>query len=401
MPTTPFIFERYGPALEQQEFVCIPSITVNLYLSGKRGTKSSKTGDTCEVSVVIPKVEATFQLAYVYSLLLAVQCIKNLLPRTPPNHAVKTKAPSELKVKIKIVIPTVQVMFVLRTHWLALRIDDINSEGLPGRSPTLQLGKLTVWACLSRIHNWEDERGDKWEDARLRIAYCYIFADFVTDASVTAKAIHHLTRIMAHRMYTPMPIPEAEGPKHVLGIIVRLGCLYIEAADDPRERNDRESAFKAKVAAMYQAESQVPSGSAAEKDSQFGGEHSVSIDQARRRLDEVHELDWALRLREIRQKHSKSEAINQLLRRKYAKKGPGAKPSSAYRAPEAPKPSRKTIAKVRSGVRFGVGSASERAYGDECHTCAGTAFQGSADILRSVHIIKGNRKKRHQFLGPR
>ncbi|KAG6911191.1 hypothetical protein DXG01_003058 [Tephrocybe rancida] len=364
----PFIFERDDPALEQQEFVCIPSITVNLCLSGKRGTKSSKTGDTCEVSVVIPEVKATFQLAYVYSLLLAIQCIKNLLPRTPPNHAVKTKAPSELKVKIKAVAPTVQVMFVLRTQRLALRIDDIDFEGLPDRSPKLQLGKLTVWACLPRrIHNWEDERGDKWEEficlrslhaswvthdsptisldgesARLRIPYGYVFADFVTDASVTAKAIRHLTRITAHRMYTPMPIPEAEGPKYVPSITVRLGCLCIEAADDPFEgnlaviwrcgknagiqRNDRESAFKAKVAAIYQAESQVPSGSAAEKDFQFGGEHSVSIDEARRRLDEVHELDWTLRLREIRQKHSKSEeAINQLLRGKHAKKGPGAK----------------------------------------------------------------------------
>lgn len=49
-------------------------------------------------------------------------------------------------------------------------------------------------------------------------------------------------------------------------------------------------------------------------------------------------------------------------------------PSFVYRTPETSNPFRKIIAKVRSGVRFGVGFVLERACGDECNTCSGSAF---------------------------
>ncbi|KAG6857080.1 hypothetical protein H0H87_009641 [Tephrocybe sp. NHM501043] len=367
----PFIFERDDPALEPQEFLSIPRISVGLCLSGKRGTAApSKAGDACDVSVVIPEVKATFQLAYVYSAMLAVQCIKSFLPKPSPDHVVAAKPPSELKVQIKTVIPTVQIMCVLQTQQLAARIDDIEFRGVPDRSPAVELNKLAVWACLPhRSNKWEEERGVKWEEficlrslhvswglahlspsislngesARLRIPYGYIFADLITDATVIAKAIRHLIRITAHHAYTPMSTPEPEEPKHIPKITVHLRCICIEAADDPFESNlaviwrcgkdavqprmDREAAFHAKVAAIYQTESQVPSGSSeGEKDFEFGGEHSVSIDEARRRLDEVHTLDWTLRLRTLRQTQSRSEeSINQTFRGKYGKKGPGSK----------------------------------------------------------------------------
>ncbi|KAG6854824.1 hypothetical protein C0991_012014 [Blastosporella zonata] len=380
----PYIFERDEPVLKPQEFLCIPNIAVDLCLSGKRGTVSSKAGDTCNVSLVIPEVKATFQLAYVYSAMLAVQCIKSVLPKSSPNHTAKARPASELKVKIKAVVPTVQVMCVLRTQRLVARIDDIEFNAPPDRSSTAQLGNLIVWVCLPhQINKWDDEGGDKWaeficlrslhaswvpfhgspsvsldgESARMRIPYGYNFADFVTDAIVVSKAIRHLTHITPHHTYTPMPMPEPEGPKHVPRITVRFSCLCLEAEDDPFETNlaviwrcgqdaakqriDRESAFQAKVAAIYQAESQVPSGSTeAEKDYEFGGEHSVSIDEARRRLDEVHALDWTLRLRNLRLTQSRSEeSVDQTLRGKHAKKGPGSKvPNLVEVSPRAKTP---------------------------------------------------------------
>ncbi|KAG6869279.1 hypothetical protein C0993_000032 [Termitomyces sp. T159_Od127] len=237
----------------------------------------------------------------------------------------------------------------------------------------LSIPSITVdlfWVCLPRrVMKWEDERGERWEEficfqtlqgslasshvspsisvngesARLRIPYGYVFADLVTDAGVTMKAVRHLSRITAQHRYTPMPTPEPEEAKHFPRIVVHLRCLCLEAADDPFESNlsviwrcgynaakqrmDREEAYKAKVAAIYQTESQVPSGSAEHgADYHFGGDHSVSIGEARRRLDEVHELDWSLRLRDLRQVQSKSgEAMNQLLRGKHTKKDAASK----------------------------------------------------------------------------
>ncbi|KAG6896107.1 hypothetical protein C0992_010276 [Termitomyces sp. T32_za158] len=367
----PFVFERDDPALEKQEFLSIPSITIDLCLSGKRGATHSKAADTCDVSVVVPDVKVIFQLSYVYSLMLAAHCIKNVLPKLPSTRAVKPKPPSDLRTKINIVVSTVQIRSELQSQRLVARIDDIDIHAPPERPPSVQLSKFVVCVCLPRrIMKWEDERGERWEEficfqtlqaslasshaspsisvngesARLRIPHGYVFADFLTDAVVTMKAMRHLSRMTAQHRYTPMPMPEPEEPKHILKTVVHLRCLCLEAADDPFESNlsvlwrcgynaakqrmDREEAFKAKVAAIYQMESQIfPSGSAErEADYQFGGDHSVSIREARRRLDEVHELDWSLRLRDLRQVHSKSdEAMNQLLRGKRTKKDSGLK----------------------------------------------------------------------------
>ncbi|KAG6821618.1 hypothetical protein H0H93_000127 [Arthromyces matolae] len=361
----PHLFERDDPTFAKQEFLTIPSVLVNLCLSGKRDGGASKANNICEASVVVPDVKATFHLAYVYSSMLAMQCVKAFLPKSSPRRITQPKPLSTLAVKFKLSISTIQVRIDLRTQHLVARLDDTEVHALPGHSPSTQLGKLVVWICLPhRVNRWEDTSGAKWEEfislqalhaslpssppslslqgqsARLRIPHGYVFADFLTDAIVTAKALRHLRHITAQHSYAPMPTPQPESPKHVPRIKISLHSMCIEAADDPFEsklaiilrsghdasqhRIDRENAFTAKVAAIYQAESQVPpSGSA---DYLFGGDHSVSIDEARRRLDEVHELDWTLRLRELRLAQAGSEeAINQLLQGKHSKRSAGTK----------------------------------------------------------------------------
>jgi hypothetical protein len=51
------------------------------------------------------------------------------------------------------------------------------------------------------------------------------------------------------------------------------------------------------------------------------------------------------------------------------------RPSHAYQIPESSKPFKKICAKLRSGVRFGIGFVLERSCGEECLKCSGTAFQ--------------------------
>lgn len=46
-----------------------------------------------------------------------------------------------------------------------------------------------------------------------------------------------------------------------------------------------------------------------------------------------------------------------------------------YHIPRASRASRKVVAKLSSGVRFGVGVVLERACGGECPKCKGTAFE--------------------------
>jgi hypothetical protein len=51
------------------------------------------------------------------------------------------------------------------------------------------------------------------------------------------------------------------------------------------------------------------------------------------------------------------------------------RPSHASEIPESSKPYQKICAKLRSGVRFGIGFVLERSCGEDCLKCSGTAFQ--------------------------
>jgi len=126
--------------------------------------------------------------------------------------------------------------------------------------------------------------------------------------------------------YSEIPLPEAEGPKSVPHLTVRLACLCVDAEDDPfesklgviwqvgegavKQRMEREEAFSAKVSAIL-AESEPAQRPRMESEHEyaFDSRHTVSIQEARGRLDDVHALDWSLRLRSQRDQQSKSENL--------------------------------------------------------------------------------------------
>ncbi|RDB22829.1 hypothetical protein Hypma_010076 [Hypsizygus marmoreus] len=370
----PLIFEQDDHALEQLEFLRIPNIRVNLCLTGKRGPIPSKSADNCEISAVVAEIRATFQLSYVYAIMLALRSVKLLVPPSlSPSHHRPASHSSRVSYRFKVSITTVQALWIFPTQRVAIRIDGIDSHVLPNEPLSIRLTKVVGWVRLpSRVNKWDDDNGYKWEEmlelhalslsfpplpgtpsisvesdsARLRIPFGYVLADLITDIAVTVKAVRHLGHITTAGQYMDMPTPEAEGPKAVPNLTVRIRCLCFEASDDSlesklaviwrcgieaaKQRLEREEAFMAKVAAIYQAESEVPASESAELDKEynFGATHSVSIEEARRRLNEVHELDWTLRLQNIRTKHAQSEdVVNQGLRDIHAVRGASAIPN--------------------------------------------------------------------------
>jgi hypothetical protein len=140
--------------------------------------------------------------------------------------------------------------------------------------------------------------------------------------------------------YSEMPPPGAEAAKNMPNLVVRIGCLVLEAADDLletrlgliwgagseacRQRLDREDAFTAKVVAILAAEAHTRPSSARASDSdyQFSAAHTISVEEARARLSMVHGADWALRLKEARDKRSRHERqLKQRLLGHHAMKG--------------------------------------------------------------------------------
>jgi hypothetical protein len=356
----PLIAERDDPALKNWECIRIPNVGINLLLSGKRHSVPSQTCDSCEIYADIPYVCVTFKLAHMYCMLLALQTLRSLLPVSSSNIHFPSQ-PSSLLCGFKAVIPTVQIAFVLPKEKLAVRIDGIDVHSSPDKSHNIQFSRTLVWVCLpSQLNRWNEDVGEKWEEllslhkwdisflpsvdvlsiladgdgARLRIPFGYIFADLIFDAAITAKTLRHLLRVTAMGRYVEIPTPAPEEPKRMPSLTVHVHCLCLEALDDPfesklaviwrcgleavKQRMDREDAFSAKVAAIRVAEAELPDTEHSTHDDngyQFGAKHSVSIEEARRRLDEVHALDWTLRLQHLREKCFKSEDfIKQRLR---------------------------------------------------------------------------------------
>lgn len=349
----PMIAERDDPSLEHQEFLHIARFRVDASLSGKRGTVPSTANESCTISGEIPYVRATFHLAHVYSVLLAVQTIHTLRPvSTPGLPAARPSTP--IPFNFKFDVNTLQAIWVLPKENLVTRIDGMNINASSHEPLRVRLAKAVVWVKLpSQINRWEEDIGDRWEEllglrrweislspskgipeiaidgdsARLRIPHGYVFSDLILDVTVTAKALRHLSRVALAGHYTDMPTPEPEEPKSIPHLSFRIRCLCLEASDDPLEsklaaiwrcgleaakhRREREEAFSAKVAAIYQAESEVPisDNGNIEVDYRFGAAHSVSVQEARRRLDEVHALDWTLRLQNHKDKLAKAEDI--------------------------------------------------------------------------------------------
>ena len=362
----PLIAERDDPALKHQEFLCIPKVGINVCLSGTRGSSQCKTGDGCDILVDIPYVTATFKLAHMYCILLAFRTWSSFLPVLSSHGAVPPQ-PSTLSYSFRAAVPTIQMLLALPKQKVAVRIDGTGIQLSSDKSPRIRLNKTLIWVCLSsHINRWNEDMGDRWEElislhkwdvtlvhsigilsiivdgdsARLRIPFGYILADLIFDAVVTVKALRHLFQVTAVGHYMKMPTPAQEEPKIMPKMTIRIGCLCLEASDDPfesklaviwrcgleavKQRTDREEAFTAKVSAIRaaEAESSDPGHSIHDTEYQFGAKHSVSIEEARRRLDEVHALDWSLRLQNAREKCSNSEDfITQRLRGSQVAKG--------------------------------------------------------------------------------
>lgn len=356
-PDEPAIAGREDVPKSPHEFLCVGAVQTDVCLSYKDLSSSSQATDTCNVSIHIPDIRADFQLVHIYSVLLALQTLRSLSPSLPPRHTNKISLnPSHYKVQFMIQtnITAVQVLWVLPQKTMVTRIDGLTAHLASDGPPRLRMHKAVALVPLpSQANRWEDiSTTRKWgelidlhvweicfsphagslsaaiegESLRLRIPPGFVLADLIYDAIITVKALRHIAHMANAGCYSDMPPPEPEGPKIVPHLTFRLNYICLEALDDPfesklsliwqagaeavRQRVDREEAFLAKVAAIQAAEpamSPEPMASKIEHDYQFGAKHSISIQEARKRLDDVHALDWTLRLEKLRERRSKEE----------------------------------------------------------------------------------------------
>lgn len=353
-PDEPAIVGREEPAASQssRDIILINSIQLNVSLSSKPSVSSQHT-DLIDISVQIPSIRVSLHLASVYSVLLALQTVKLLSPSSPPTSTPTSRPTPSLSLTFHADLPVIQVLVTLPAEKLYLHVSELrvitstettpklkwNQAALfvPLPSPKNRCGTTLMegdWDELLRLQSWEISfttvagslciaiDGDS---GRIRIPYGFVLADLIQDISIAAKAVRHMSHMANAGCYSEIPLPEAEGPKSVPHFTVRLAYLCVEAQDDPfesklgviwqigegaaKQRLEREEAFSAKVSAILAAGSgpfQEP-----RMEYAFDARHTVSIEEARGRLDGVHALDWSLRLQTQRDQQSKS--VNQSL----------------------------------------------------------------------------------------
>ncbi|KAF7352699.1 hypothetical protein MVEN_01235800 [Mycena venus] len=329
----PLIAERDDPVLKPLEFLNLTSSQALVSLSSGTFWPTVSYADSCDVSVVIPYIRGSLQLAHLYSILLAVSTLKQLAQARPSQIQRSSQAPSHrarpIQLKFSVTIRTIQVLCVLLKQSAALRFDAITLLSMPNKAPVAKWDKAVAWvkvhASTNRWHSEPNE--DRWEEfvynAKIRIPYGFVPAELILDISVIVKAVKHLARICIMGQYYAVPTPEAEAPKRVPKLLLSIRSLCIEAADDPFEsklavisrtgldaaknRKDREQAFEAKVQSILTAETFSSTHDAENSDYNFDAKHSISIEEARERLDEVHSVDWAMRLNVVNQRQAKDE----------------------------------------------------------------------------------------------
>ncbi|KAJ6598956.1 golgi-body localization protein domain-containing protein [Mycena vulgaris] len=346
----PLIAERDDPSLKAQEFLHLENSEAVLSLSGGTFWPTVSVADTCDMTVVVQYIHGALQLAHMYSILLGIATLKQLAQARPsrPQRTSRTFSARAQPVLLKcnVTIRTVQVFCALLTQSAVLRFDAITLLSVPDKpmvarwDRALALVKVPPtpsgcgsepsesWKELACLQKWTATfpRGSialDADNARIRIPYGFVLADLILDISVIAKAVRHLARICILGQYFAMPTPEAEGPKSVPKLTLNIRSLSVEAADDPFEsklgvilrtgldaaknRKDREEAFDAKVQSILTEETYSSTRDSETPDYNFNADHSISIVEARARLNEVHSVDWAMRLNLAKQRQVKDE----------------------------------------------------------------------------------------------
>lgn len=355
-PSEPLMVERMDAPQLAQDVFRVRHIQADLRISPNPPSADAlHAEDVMEVKVSVPSVRGDIKLCHIYSALLAVQTVKSLRPPRSMTHATGVPVRSKFSFTLDIDVKAVQIYWTLPKRNVASRMDGFSTSLSSTGPPRVGFKHMSVFVPLpGRVNRWEGDRPGRWAEmlklqdwqvfvsplgdsasiavqgatAHLVIPSGFMFFDLVFDTIIMVKALKHISHITKAGRFWKMPPPPAEGPKSIPLINVRLDFLCMELQDDPfeaslgliweagfeaaKQRQDREEAFASKVAAIVLAEQQAGTLVGMEGDYQFSPTHTVGIEDARRRLDKVHTLDWKMRLEKLGTIHKKeTDAILQ------------------------------------------------------------------------------------------
>ncbi|KAK2466286.1 hypothetical protein APHAL10511_001928 [Amanita phalloides] len=338
----PLIIEHDGNGFASQEFLCVEYMEIKML-------RHARSPENRNISIDIPSVKLSFLLSHVYELMLALQTFQSIQQVRSATPAEPSGLPPTFLV-IESNVSNVQIVWNLPKQTLLTQIHGLKAEHLSDTVVSVGFDQVQLSSLASskfgidqdidvereellNFQSWQFQIPQKMvaleivadgESALFRIPFGYVFADLMIDALVVFKAARHIVHMAKAGHYEEFPVPEPEGPKSVPHFRISLRHLVFEASDDPFEsqlgliwragreavktRLDREKAFEAKVAIIHAAETGSAKASiAGSTEYRFDASHTISVSEARQRLDEVHTLDWVFKLEQERRRIAQTE----------------------------------------------------------------------------------------------
>ncbi|KAF8138424.1 golgi-body localization protein domain-containing protein [Boletus edulis] len=338
----PHITERDSPLLDTKQLLSIKGVNVDVKFTPKVPMNSAPAA--WDLTFSVDDALTRFELGLIYSTLLALRTIQTLQQSVTVQGFPPHPAPSTI-LNVQGTVKTIRMRLQLMDESTVARVNYLDVTLAP-HGTRCSVDSLLVWVPvpggtweeLARLHRCTlslapSLKGPIFAESdsiRVRIPSGYVFAELQLAAVVTLKATKHLVHVVQSARFSPMPAPEAESAKLVPDLTFTCRMLCFEAADDPFEsqlgfnlrvglaaakaRLHREEAFNAKAMAVMSGNLAAGETSVVNTDYQFGGEHSVSIEDARQRLNLAHSLDWTTRHRQhIRERVTQEELVHREL----------------------------------------------------------------------------------------
>ncbi|EUC67503.1 Apt1 domain protein [Rhizoctonia solani AG-3 Rhs1AP] len=305
----------------------IPLVRVDVLLKRTIASQPETYHDTCRVVAHVPRVRLNLSVHHAYCLLLSSTALpkskSSSSPRPKPNPPSKTDLVVHVAghvehVEVHVDLPETQRVY-LRVDKLKLALRDSHQEVSFELLHGWALSEDGRWDEMLRMRHFEilappteDERiSITAQGARLRIPHEYSLASLIQEISLSIKTVKHLAHITRVGHFVAMETPPAEDAKRVPPLAITINALVIEAVDDPfetklsllwragfkeqQERLIREEAFTAKAEAIKiegMEELGLASQSTGSREWHFGNRHTVSTDDAYRRLQQFNSSAW-------------------------------------------------------------------------------------------------------------
>ena len=338
----PHIIERDGDAFVNEGFLRMEHAEFKM-------SRISQTTDGSHIYINIPTVNLDFHLSHVYESMLALQTLRSIQQILSVSSTEPSRSPPALQVDANI--SNMRIVWALPGQTLLTHIRNLTADRQRDGGASIGFAQVQLSAShsskaslssdtdaeheeeLLRLQSWTVKLPQDHEpleivadgdNALVRIPFGYVVADLMLDITVVVKALRHIVHMAKAGCYEDFPVPTPEGPKVVPQFKISTRHVSLEVADDPFEsqlgliwraglgavktRLEREKAFETKVAIIHAAETGSAGGSLpGSTEYRFDASHTISVDEARQRLDEVHTLDWVFRLEQERRKIAQSE----------------------------------------------------------------------------------------------